>query len=129
MTPPFSFDGLPTMLDIKWIRENPQVLADALASRGQSPEAAESTVSDLIEKDEARRAHLGELQQKQERRNAASKEIGLAMKEKNAARADELKAEVARIKEDFPKWEQEERDAVKAVRAAIDMLEGVRGAR
>ncbi len=46
------------MLDIRWIRENPQALADALVKRGQSAEAARSLVDDLVAKDEARRAHL-----------------------------------------------------------------------
>ena len=60
------------MLDIKWIRDNPQVLAKALVSRQWSPEDAEAEVKKLIDADEARRAHLGELQVKQERRNQAS---------------------------------------------------------
>ena len=86
------------MLDIKWIRENPQALVEALSKRPSYAASAQSIVDDLLAKDEARRAHLGELQAKQERRNAASKEIGNAMRDKNMARAEELKAEVAEIK-------------------------------
>ena len=55
----------------------------------------------------------------QERRNAASKEIGVAMKEKDAGRADALKAEVAKIKEDWPAMEAAEREAVKALDKAL----------
>jgi seryl-tRNA synthetase len=102
------------MYDIRWIRENEAEFEEGRKRRGLPPLAKM-----LFELDDARRAAIAKLQTAQERRNAASKEIGLAMKEKNAARADELKAEVARIKEDFPKWEEEERAAVKALEDAL----------
>ena len=102
------------MYDIRWIRENEAEFENGRARRGLPPLA--KTLFDL---DDARRAAIAKLQAAQERRNAASKEIGQAMKEKNAARAEELKAEVARIKEDFPKWEEEERAAVKALEEAL----------
>ena len=102
------------MYDIRWIRENEAQFEAGRARRGLPPLA-----QTLFEFDDARRAAIAKLQTAQERRNAASKEIGQAMKEKNAARADELKAEVARIKEDFPKWEEEERAAVKALEEAL----------
>ena len=86
------------MLDIKWIRENPQALVAALEKRPSYAGSAQSTVDDLIAKDEARREHLTELQARQERRNAASKEIGQAMAAKDAAKAEALKTEVAALK-------------------------------
>ena len=110
------------MLDIKWIRENPQVLADALASRGQSPEAARAAVDDAIAKDEARRAHLVALQEKQERRNAASREIGNAMRAGDSARAEELKQEVAGIKEFIQSGEATERALDKALEDALAVI-------
>ena len=61
------------MLDIKWIRENPEALDAALKKRGAEPLSAK-----LIELDDKRRAHLTKLQESQERRNSASKEIGKA---------------------------------------------------
>ena len=102
------------MLDIKWIRENPQALADALTARGQSQDAARAVVDDVIGRDEARRAHLVALQEKQERRNAASKEIGNAMRAGDSARAEELKLEVAAIKEFIQSGEATERALDKA---------------
>src|SRR5262249_29763574 len=86
------------MLDIKWIRENPEALIDALKKRQWSPEESRSTVEDIIAKDEARRQHIVKLQEAQERRNAASREIGNAMRNKDMAAAEQLKAEVAEIK-------------------------------
>jgi seryl-tRNA synthetase len=102
------------MYDIRWIRENEAEFEEGRARRGLPPLA-----KTLFELDDVRRAAIAKLQAAQERRNGASKEIGVAMKEKNAARAEELKAEVARIKEDFPKWEEEERAAVKALEEAL----------
>ena len=97
------------MLDIKWIRDNPQALADALVRRGQSPEAAQATVDGIVALDEARREHITKLQQAQERRNAASKEIGNAMRNKDMALAEKLKGEVGDIKAFIQNGEAEER--------------------
>ncbi|HHZ10117.1 MAG TPA: serine--tRNA ligase [Rhizobiales bacterium] len=97
------------MLDIRWIRENPKALVDALVKRGQSPEAAGAIVDDLVAKDEARREHVSKLQQSQERRNAASREIGNAMRSGDMALAERLKEEVGEIKAFIQGGEAEER--------------------
>jgi seryl-tRNA synthetase len=78
------------MLDIKWIRENPEALDAALAKRGAEPLSAS-----LIALDEKRRAAVQKVQDMQSRRNTASKEIGAAMAQKNSELAEKLKAEVA----------------------------------
>ena len=98
------------MLDIRWIRENPQALAAALVKRQWSSEEAASTVESLLALDEARRAHLGELQARQERRNAASREIGNAMRSKDMELAERLKEEVSQIKDFLANGEQVERE-------------------
>ena len=97
------------MLDIRWIRENPNALVNALRKRPSYAASAQSTVDDIIARDEARRAHTTELQQKQERRNAASKEIGNAMRAGDSARAEELKLEVNAIKTFVQEGESRER--------------------
>jgi seryl-tRNA synthetase len=113
------------MLDIKWIRENPKALVQALLKRNQPSSVAESTVERILELDEARRAHLGELQTKQERRNAASREIGNAMRAKDMALADTLKAEVNEIKAWLSNAEQVERDNDKALEDALAVIPNV----
>ena len=110
------------MLDIRWIRENPQALADALVMRGQSSEAARSTVDDLIAKDEARRAHLTKLQDAQARQNAASKEIGKAMGAKDMELAEKLKGEVAELKSFVQAGEGEARELDKALNDALAVI-------
>jgi len=113
------------MLDIKWIRENPQALAEALAKRPSYAASAQSIVDDVLARDEARRAHLGELQAKQERRNAASKEIGNAMRDKNMALAETLKGEVNEIKAFIQNGEARERELDKALNDALSVLPNV----
>ncbi len=103
------------MLDIRWIRDNPEALAEALEKRGWSSADARAEVDAVVAADEARRAHLTELQAKQERRNAASKEIGKAMAQKDLALAEKLKAEVADIKRFVQDGEAEERTLDKAL--------------
>ncbi|NGN44425.1 serine--tRNA ligase [Mesorhizobium sp. CGMCC 1.15528] len=113
------------MLDIKWIRENPKALVDALVKRSWSSDEAQATVDDLLLKDEQRRAHLGELQVRQERRNAASKEIGNAMRGGDSVLAEQLKLEVADIKSFIQNGEARERELDKALEDALAVIPNV----
>ncbi len=110
------------MLDIKWIRENPEALKHALMRRGQSADIAEATASEAIRLDDARRANIKSLQEAQERRNAASKEIGKAKASKDEARAAELMEEVARIKSFIQDGEAKERELDAALDAALSVI-------
>jgi len=92
------------MLDIKWIRENPRALDAALKSRGAPPYAER-----VIELDEQRREQVQILQDMQARRNTVSREIGQALREKDAGRAEQLKSEVAEIKNAMSGIEDESR--------------------
>ena len=94
------------MHDIRSIRENPAAFDKGLRNRGMEP------LSDrLIALDDARKSAVSSLQAATERRNAYSKEIGQAKAKKDEARAQELMAEVARIKETMPELEEGERIA------------------
>ncbi len=108
------------MLDIKWIRENPEALDAALSKRGAS-----AVSSDVLALDESRRQHIAKVQEAQERRNAASKEIGKAMGEKDMATADRLKAEVAELKTFLTEAEEEERRLDKALNDVLSSLPNV----
>nr|CAD6416362.1 serine--tRNA ligase [Rhizobium sp. Q54] len=108
------------MFDIKWIRDNPQVLDEALEKRGAEPMAAT-----LVALDDKRRAAIQTLQDMQSRRNSASKEIGAAMAQKNMELAERLKAEVAEIKDTMPAAEQEEREVVAALDDALSRVPNI----
>jgi len=92
------------MLDIKWIRENPDAFDRGLARRGLKPQAVE-----VLQLDQERRDHVQKLQQAQARRNAASKEIGQVLAKKDQAAAASLKEEVQRLKISIQSGEEQER--------------------
>ncbi|CAN7466004.1 serine--tRNA ligase [Ensifer sp. ENS07] len=108
------------MLDIKWIRENAEMLDAALAKRGAEPLSAS-----LIALDERRRTNLQALQDMQSRRNAASKDIGAAMAQKNAELADKLKAEVADLKNAMPALEEDSRNIEAELNDALSRIPNI----
>jgi seryl-tRNA synthetase len=102
------------MHDIRFIRENPEAFDRGLARRGLEPQAQR-----LIALDEVRRSAIQKAEAAQARRNAASKEIGEAKKKKDEARAQELMAEVAALKDSMPQMEAAEKIASKALDVAL----------
>ena len=90
------------MLDLKWIRENPQEFDAAMARRGLSSQS-----DALLNLDAERRKVQTEMQEVQSRRNAAAKEIGKA--KATGGDADALIAEVADLKGAAQELEARER--------------------
>jgi len=108
------------MLDIKWIRENPEALDAALAKRG-----AEALAQSLVALDEKRRSAVQKAQDLLSRRNTASKEIGAAMAQKNSELAEKLKAEVADIKVTLPAAEDDERQLTAELNDALSRIPNI----
>ena len=79
------------MLDIKFVRENPDVVDKACESRQNAHWDRER----FFELDEARRSTIGEVERLQAERNAKSKLIGKLMREGKKDEAERAKAEVA----------------------------------
>jgi seryl-tRNA synthetase len=102
------------MHDIRFIRENPDAFDAALAKRGLDPQAAS-----LLALDERRRAIATELQQGLARRNEASKAIGQAMARKELEFAEQMKIEVAALKDHLASLEDQDREAGEALEAAL----------
>ena len=102
------------MHDIRLIRENPAAFDQGLRNRGMEPQSGR-----LIALDDRRKEAVSALQAALERRNARSKEIGQAKAAKDEARAQELMAEVARLKESVPQLEQAEREAGRQLDEAL----------
>jgi seryl-tRNA synthetase len=92
------------MHDIKAIRDNPTAFDAGLARRGLAGLSAS-----LLALDEQKRQIMQKLQDAQSRRNSLSKEIGAAMGKKNVVLADQLKAEVAGLKDAITSGEEQER--------------------
>ena len=100
------------MLDLKWIRENPEAFDGGLKLRGMDASAAQ-----LIALDATRRAAQTELQDLQRQRNEASKAIGAA-KSRGEDAAEEMAAAQG-LKEAFQKLELEERGHGEALKTAL----------
>ncbi|NKL37119.1 serine--tRNA ligase [Rhizobium leguminosarum bv. viciae] len=108
------------MLDIKWIRENPEALDAALAKRGAEPLA-----QSLVALDEKRRSAVQKAQDMLSRRNLASKEIGAAMAQKNGELAEKLKAEVSELKTLLPAIEAEDRQLTAELNDALSRIPNI----
>jgi seryl-tRNA synthetase len=99
------------VLDLKWLRDQPEALDHALRRRGLPAIAAE-----LLARDAAVRALQTELQQTQARRNALSKEIG--GRQVQGGDIAPLVAEVGALKQSIQAAEEALRERV----AALDEL-------
>ena len=106
------------MLDLKWIRENPNVLDAAMARRKVAPVSA-----NLISLDTQRRTVQTELQELQARRNEAAKAIGKAKSE--GENADALIKEVADLKSSVQHLEVQERDLGEKMKTALSVLPNI----
>ncbi len=84
------------MLDIRFVRENQEAVAEAMENRHASWSA-----SRFSELDESRRAAITEEETLQAERNAASKSIGKMMAEGRAAEADAAKERVRVVNDDI----------------------------
>src|SRR3546814_14224636 len=105
------------MHDIKAIRDNPEAFDRAIARRGVAPQAQA-----LIDLDKTRRAAQTEFDELQGRRNSLSKEIGVAKGKKDEARAAELMAEVATLKDRLAAPETEQKEAEAALTDALSSI-------
>ncbi len=110
------------MHDIKAIRDNPEAFDRAIARRGVAPQAQA-----LIELDKKRRAAQVEFDELQGRRNTLSKEIGIAKGKKDEARAAELMAEVAALKDRLAALETEQKDHEAALSDALSRIPNLPG--
>ncbi|HSD91626.1 MAG TPA: serine--tRNA ligase [Methyloceanibacter sp.] len=96
------------MLDIKWIRDNPDAFVKGLTNRGFDD--PKGTLTRVLSLDEERRSTIQKLQEAQAARNTASKEIGQAMAAKDGKRAEVLKQDVAKLKDEIQEGEAAERE-------------------
>lgn len=81
------------MLDIRWMRENREALAEAMGKLNDTTAPWEQALA----LDERRREILTSVEALRAERNSGSKGIGLLMREKKIAEANALKEKMARI--------------------------------
>ena len=108
------------MHDIKAIRDGKDAFIAGLARRGIAD--AQTIAEEILDRDHGLRALQTRLQAAQARRNDASKLIGQAKARKDEAQASALMEEVAGLKEQLRKDEEEERKLKKEL---DDFLAGI----
>ena len=115
-----SYRILFAMHDIKLIRDDPDGFDNGLKRRGLPPHSA-----DVLKRDAELRALLTRLQTAQARRNEASKLIGQAKAKKDEAQAQALMAEVAGLKDEIQKGEEQQRAREAAVGKLLEVIPNV----
>jgi seryl-tRNA synthetase len=108
------------MHDIKAIRDDSTRFVRGLQRRGMAD--AQAIAGELLAKDKVLRELLVKLQTQQARRNEASKLIGQAKAKKDEAKAAELMAEVAGLKDAIQKGEAEQRELEEALKTALAVI-------
>ena len=93
------------MIDLRWLRENPDRFDAALRRRGMAPAAA-----GVLALDEERRAVETRLQEEQALRNRLSREVGEAKRAGDEGRAAEIMARVASLKDGLKEGEERQRE-------------------
>jgi seryl-tRNA synthetase len=93
------------MIDLRWLRENPDGFDAALRRRGLPPAAAS-----VLAADEERRAVETRLQEEQALRNRLSREVGEAKRTRDEARAALLMDQVASLKDGLKEGEERQRE-------------------
>ena len=84
------------MLDIKFVRDNPEKVQEALKNRGNS-----MTLDAFLELEKERRQILGEVENLKSKRNAVSQQISVM--KKNKENADDLVIEMRQVGEEISK--------------------------
>ncbi len=98
------------MLDVKLIREQPDLVRERLASRGAGDD---SRVAEILSLDERRRKALAEVERLKAERNRVSKEIGILLSQKKTAEAEAIKAETRKFGDQIAVLDREVAEAEK----------------
>lgn len=95
------------MLDIKFVRENPEIVKQNIKNKFQ--DAKLPLVDEVLELDGKIRALKNQISDLRAERNATSSEIGLLMKNKEIEKANDKKARVVEINNTLTEIEEEEK--------------------
>jgi len=106
------------MLDINWIKANPEAFDRALSGRKSVPFRS----AELIALDDQRRMVIASVEEAQAKRNTLSKQIGQAKAQKDEAKAQALMEEVAHLKDVVQNGEAARKDAEDKLRNALSII-------
>lgn len=106
------------MLDINWIKANPEAFDRALSGRKSVPFRS----AELIALDDQRRMVIASVEEAQAKRNTLSKHIGQAKAQKDEAKAQALMEEVAHLKDVVQNGEAARKDAEDKLSNALSII-------
>ncbi len=109
------------MLDIKFVRENPDLVDKACESRQNAHWDREK----FFELDEERRSVISEVETLQAERNAVSKQIGLLMREGKKEEAEAAKAQVAANKDRIARLDQRRGEVEEELTALVAAIPNI----
>ena len=102
------------MLDIKFLRENPEIVKENIKKKFQDEKL--SLVDEVIRVDKEYREGLSELEKYRSDMNRISKEIGTFMAQGKKEEAESAKSSVASIKKQIPELEKSVNDLSEQIR-------------
>ena len=105
------------MLDVKFVRENPDAVDKAMASRNGSWDRER-----FFELDELRRSSIAEVEKLQAERNAVSKQIGQLMSAGKKDEAEAVKAQVAANKDKIAELDAKRAEAEDALNELMSTI-------
>ena len=109
------------MLDIKFVRENPDLVDKACESRQNAHWDCEK----FFELDEERRSVIAEVESLQAERNAVSKQIGLLMREGKKEEAEAAKEQVAANKDRIAELDQRRGEVEEELTALVAAIPNI----
>lgn len=109
------------MLDIKFVRENPDLVDKACESRQNAHWDREK----FFELDEERRSVISEVETLQAERNAVSKQIGLLMREGKKEEAEAAKEQVAANKDRIARLDQRRGEVEEELTALVAAIPNI----
>ena len=109
------------MLDIKFVRENPDLVDKACESRQNAHWDREK----FFELDEERRSLIAEVESLQAERNAVSKQIGLLMREGKKEEAEAAKEQVAANKDRIAELDQRRGEVEEELTALVAAIPNI----
>ena len=109
------------MLDIKFVRENPDLVDKSCESRQNAHWDREK----FFELDEERRSVIAEVESLQAERNAVSKQIGLLMREGKNEEADAAKEQVAANKDRIAELDQRRGEVEEELTALVAAIPNI----
>ena len=115
--------GIEEMLDIKFVRENPEIVKQNIRNKFQDKKL--HLVDEVIELDKKNREIKQEVEALRASRNTLSKEIGALMAQKKKEEAEEVKKQVASQADRMNELSEEEKKVEEEIRTRMMIIPNI----